>query len=49
MDETIKNVFKKYLANGAWSQASIKLIKVKGARILKWIAYSTLWNAAQKA
>ena len=40
MEVTIKNVLKKYRANGAWFQASKKLFKVKGARRLKLIAYS---------
>ena len=49
IEKTIKNVLKKYLANGAWFQASKKLFKVKGARRLKLIAYSLGWKAAQNA
>ena len=49
MGKTVKNVLKKYRANGAWSQASKKLLKVKGARRSKLIAYSLGWKAAQNA
>ena len=40
IDDTIKKVFRKYLAKGACSQASAKFLKVYGARISKLTAYS---------
>ena len=44
MEVTIKNVLKKYLANGAWSHASIKLFKASTGEIIDLEGDIPIWK-----